>query len=58
MLLLDVEMLSALRPDAHVGGRDCLHWGNMRPGWQRREEVTEAPLELLWNALEWLRRAV
>lgn len=51
-------MLSALRPDAHVGGRDCLHWGNMRPGWQRREEVTEAPLELLWNALEWLRRAV
>jgi len=56
VLLIDVEVLSALRPDAHRGAGDCLHWGNRHAQWRRREEVTEAPHILLLNAIEWLQR--
>ena len=56
VLLLDVEALSALRPDAHRGSGDCLHWANRLPHWRRMEELTEAPTILLFNAIKWLRK--
>ena len=48
--------LSALRPDAHRGSGDCLHWANRLPHWRRMEELTEAPTILLFNAIKWLRK--
>ena len=47
VILQDVERLTSLRPDAHRGVGDCLHFGGNSKG----QEVLEASFLLLMSML-------